>query len=117
MVEQTLEERRTAENEARRLHSSVDLIGLRAQATAVGLLQLTAELLRAGVIDDAAIGRIKNAIATDIIVSRKASRGRDEFEHSLRKRLDETFPKSGNSKPSELGAAEDMPSALGTPEE
>lgn len=113
MGEQTIEERRAIEAKARQLHFSVDLMGLRAHATGVGLLQLCSELLRAGVIDDAAIGRIKEAIATDIIVSRKVSRGKDEFARSLRRRLDETFPKTGRDQPSELGPIEDMPAELG----
>lgn len=116
MGEQTVEERREAEAKARQLHFSVDLMGLRAHATGVGLLQLCAELLKAGVIDDDAIGRIKEAIATDIIVSRKISRGKDEFARSLRKRLDDTFPKSGRERPTELGPIEDMPAELAEPE-
>jgi len=34
------------ESEERRIHDSVALIGLRAHATSVGLVQLTAELVR-----------------------------------------------------------------------
>jgi hypothetical protein len=40
------------EREEKRVHDSIGLLGLRAQATAVGLLQLSAELRRAGVLDD-----------------------------------------------------------------
>jgi hypothetical protein len=49
--------------EDKTLHDMIGFVGLRAQATAVGLLQLAAELKRAGVLDDDAIGRIKDAIA------------------------------------------------------
>jgi hypothetical protein len=56
--------------EARKLHDTLGLIGLRAHATAVGFVQLCAELLKAGVIDDPAVSRIKDAIAKDIIVTR-----------------------------------------------
>ena len=41
--------------------------------TAVGFVQLCAELLKAGVIDDPAVSRIKDAIAKDIIVTRTAT--------------------------------------------
>jgi len=116
MGEQTIEERREIEAKARQLHFSVDLMGLRAHATGVGLLQLCAELLKVGVIGDDAIDRIKEAIATDIIVSRKISRGKEEFARSLRKRLDDTFPKTGRDRPTELGAIEDIPAELVDPD-
>jgi hypothetical protein len=116
MAEQTIEERREIEAKARQLHFSVDLMGLRAHATGVGLLQLCAELLKAKVIDDDAIGRIKEAIATDIIVSRKISRGKDEFARSLRQRLDATFPKTGREQTTELGPIENMPAELAEPD-
>ena len=78
--------------QARQLHNDLDFIGLRAQATAVGLLQLCGELLKAGVLDDAAVGRIKEAIQRDICVSNARSHAREEFETTLRRRLDAVFP-------------------------
>lgn len=79
-------------DEARKLHDTLGLVGLRAHATAVGFVQLCAELLKAGVIDDPAVSRIKDAIAKDIIVSRTTTRGQEEFEASLRRRLDTLLP-------------------------
>lgn len=94
--------------EARKLHDTLQLVGLRAHATAVGFIQLCAELLKAGVIDDPAVSRIKDAIAKDIIVTRTTSRGQEEFEASLRRRLDTLLPSAAT--------APDHDSAVGTPD-
>ena len=77
--------------EGKQLHDALGLVGLRAQATAVGLLQLSAELVRAGVLDEAAIGRVKQAIFNDLALSRPRSQTRTDYEASLRRRLDEFF--------------------------
>ncbi|MGZ3403228.1 MAG: hypothetical protein ACXWKN_08220 [Phenylobacterium sp.] len=79
------------ESEELRLHETVSFVGLRAQATAVGLLQLSAELVRAGVLDKAAVDRIKDAIAKDISLSRPRSVSRDEYMGLVRQRLDGLF--------------------------
>ncbi|HEX3888018.1 MAG TPA: hypothetical protein VHW05_11015 [Phenylobacterium sp.] len=79
------------ESEEIRFHETVSFVGLRAQATAVGLLQLTAELVRAGVLDDGAVTRIKDAIAKDIALSRPRNASREEYERSIRERLDGLF--------------------------
>jgi hypothetical protein len=79
------------ESEEQRLHETVSFVGLRAQATAVGLLQLSAELVRAGVLDKAAVDRIKDAIAKDISLSRPRSVSRDEYMGMVRERLDGLF--------------------------
>ena len=52
--------------EVRKLHHEVDFVGLRAQATSVGFIQLCSELCRAGVLDEAALDRIKEAIAREL---------------------------------------------------
>lgn len=75
----------------RHLHQTIDFVGLRSHATAVGLLQLTAELVRAGVLDDGAVGRIKDAIAKDIALSRPRTVPAAEFDRSTRARLDRLF--------------------------
>ena len=79
------------ETEEIKLHETVSFVGLRAQASAVGLLQLSAELVRAGVLDKAAVDRIKDAIAKDIALSRPRSVGRDEYMALVRERLDGLF--------------------------
>ena len=75
----------------KKLHDTIGLIGLRAQATAVGLLQLSAELKRAGVIDEQAIGRITDAIAKEIFLSRPRSFHNEDFDINLKRRLGRLF--------------------------
>ena len=97
---------------ARRLHDDLEFIGLRAQATSVGLIQLCAELMRVGVLDDSAIQRIKEAVQSDISISNPRVHGRGEFQETLRKRLDSIFPRSGDAPRSPVGSVDDMQSAL-----
>ena len=78
-------------SEEQRLHDAVGFVGLRAQATAVGLLQLSLELRRVGVIDEAAIDRIKEAIAKDISLSCPRSQPKRDFITNIRSRLDRLF--------------------------
>jgi hypothetical protein len=77
--------------EEKRLHDTLGFVGLRAQATAVGLVQLSIELRRAGVLDEDAITRIKEAIAKDLLLSRPRHAERDAYENTLRGRLDRLF--------------------------
>lgn len=77
--------------EDKRLHDAIDLVGMRAQATTVGLIQLSVELKRAGVLDEAAVGRIKEAIAKEICLNRPKSIPQEHFRESLGKRLDRLF--------------------------
>lgn len=105
---------RTEKEQAIRLHECLDFIGLRAQATSVGLLQLCAELVKAGVLDDPAVERIKSAIQKDITVSRRgAKHGHDAFETTLRKRLDSVFPSCEKAAiGGHVGTASDMQEAM-----
>jgi hypothetical protein len=77
--------------EDKRLHDTIDLVGIRAQATTVGLIQLSIELRRAGVLDEAAVGRIKDAIAKEICLTRPKSIPQEHFQENLRCRLDRLF--------------------------
>jgi len=95
------------------LHHTLEFIGLRAHATTVGLLQLSAELVKAGVLNDDAIQNIKDAIHREITVSRPRSYNRAEFEETLRQRLDAIFPRDGNAERRiHVGTLEDMEHAL-----
>jgi len=99
--------------QARELHQTLEFIGLRAHATTVGLLQLSAELVRAGLLDDAAIERIKDAIHREITVARPRSYNRAEFAETLRQRLDALFPSTANAdRPTQVGTLEEMENAL-----
>ena len=75
----------------KRLHHDVTNVGLRAQATAVGLIQLCIELRRAEVLDDTAIRRIKAAIGDELAYGphrRVASR---DQRSEIDERLDRIF--------------------------
>ena len=73
------------------LHLAVDAIGMRAQATAVGLVQLSIELRRAGLLDQETFDRVKRAIADEISQSRRRSANKAEFEADVRDCLDRIF--------------------------
>jgi hypothetical protein len=75
----------------RQSHDLIGFVGLRAHATAVGLLQLSIELVRAGMLDQAAITRVKDAIYDDLALNRPASVPAAEFERTTRLRLDRLF--------------------------
>jgi hypothetical protein len=104
---------RTEQEQARKLHECLDYVGLRAHATSVGLLQLCAELVAVGVLDDNAVGRIKNAIRQDISVSRPRKHGQAEFDSLLGKRLDAVFPSACDPRIGvRVGTVKDMQEAL-----
>jgi hypothetical protein len=104
---------RNEKERAIKLHDCLDYIGLRAQATSVGLLQLCAELVAVGVLKNDAVDRIKDAIQHDITVSRPRKHGQADFETLLRKRLDSVFPNAGDpSVGRHVGTAQDMQDAL-----
>ena len=79
-----------AEREDRRIHDLLDFVGVRAHVTATAVLQICGELRRAGVFDDAALDRIKDAMAKEIALARNRGVFRDEVAHA-RARLDELF--------------------------
>jgi len=98
------------DNERRKLRETVDLLGFRAQATAVGLVQLAVELKAVGVLDAAAVGRIKDAICGDLMLSRPSCVERAEYERTLRRRLDGLFDggeRMGAVPPPQLGHTQD----------
>lgn len=102
--------------QALRRHESLEYIGLRAQATVVGLSQLCTELIAAGVLNDAAICRIKKAIQQDISVSRPRTRNYVEFERAMEARLDAIFPQVRDpERTMPIGTAGDMEEDIGTP--
>ncbi|BBD99813.1 hypothetical protein SAMIE_1033140 [Sphingobium amiense] len=85
----------------KKLHFDMSNVGLRAHATAAGLLQLCQELRHAGILDEPAIERIKNAIACDIEVSAPRSVATVAFRRDIKTRLDRLF--AGEEK---LGSAD-----------
>lgn len=99
--------------QARELHRTLEFIGLRAQATTVGLLQLSAELVAAGVLADEAIERIKDAIFREIAVTHPRGYNRAEFEQTLRQRLDSIFPPAVDAEQrARVGSVGEMETSL-----
>ena len=101
--------------QARELHRTLEFIGLRAQATTVGMLQLCAELVRAGSLQQDAIERIKQSIFREIAVNQPTGYNRAEFERTLKHRLDAIFPSRCEAQPNVLiGTVEDMQTSFDT---
>lgn len=72
-------------------HYELRNVGLRAQATAAGLVQLCKELHRSGVLEDAAVSRIKDAIADELEIDAPRSMTIPQFRRDVRERLDRLF--------------------------
>ena len=75
----------------KRTHEAITYIGFRAHATSVGLLQLTKEFRRAGVLDDNAISRIKIVVCNDLSLSYRPSILKSDFEAMIHRGLDQLF--------------------------
>jgi hypothetical protein len=81
----------TPYDKQKRLHWELTNVGLRAQATAAGLVQLCVELRCANLIDDPAIERIKEAIADEVLVAAPRVTASPGFRREVKDRLDKLF--------------------------
>lgn len=99
---------------ARDRHYTLDLIGLRAHATTVGLIQLCEELLQAGVLSAEGLDRIKDAIFTELTVGKRERVARQSnFDETLRSRIDAVFPSvPGQPARDHVGSIDDFEEAL-----
>jgi hypothetical protein len=77
--------------DGRRLHDDIGFLGIRTQATMVGVVKLACELTRAGVLQPEALDRIKDAIVQELSLTRPPASSRQEFERNTRRRLDALF--------------------------
>lgn len=77
-------------------HYELRNVGLRAQATAAGLVQLCKELHASGLLDDAAVERIKEAIADELEIDAPRSMTIPQYRRDVRERLTRIF--SGEEK-------------------
>ncbi|UYY59207.1 hypothetical protein [Sphingomonas sp. S2-65] len=91
----------TSYEKQKKLHFEVTNVGLRAHATAVGLVQLCIELQRAKVLDEPALDRIKTAIADEVSVAAPRAISCMDYRRDIKARLDRLF--AGEQ---ELGSAE-----------
>ena len=80
----------------RDMHFELVNVGLRAQATAAGFVQLCKELRQSGALDDAAIERIKTTVADEVALTCPRYIPRPQFRDDVCRRLDELF--GGNEK-------------------
>lgn len=78
-------------HESQKLHEEIAFLGLRAQATAVGLIQLSIELQRAGVLAPEAVCRIKSAIADNLTLKTPSYMSAREHRCEVAQRLDKLF--------------------------
>jgi hypothetical protein len=79
------------EQDHHRVHLALEFLGMRAQATAMGLVQLCTELRRAGVIDQAAVDRVKESIAEEIAEHAPRTVAKQQYLRDIRGRLDRIF--------------------------
>lgn len=77
-------------------HYELRNVGLRAQATAAGLVQLCKELRSVGVLGEPALGRIKEAIADELEIDAPRSMTIPQYRRDVRERLERIF--SGEQK-------------------
>lgn len=92
----------------KKLHYDLVNVGLRAQATATGFLQLCKELRSAGVLDDDAVDRVKSAIAEELTLNAPRSANLVDYRREVRERLDRLFAgQQGVGNASELNIPSD----------
>ncbi len=81
----------TTFDKQKELHYDLLNVGLRAQATAVGLVQTCIELRRANMLDGSAVERIKDAIADEVSLNAPRGIQRHEYRRDIKARLDRLF--------------------------
>lgn len=75
----------------KKMHYDIMNVGLRAQATAVGFVQLCIELREAQVLGDAALDRVKDAIADELSVAPPRRIAMRDHRNEIKARLDRLF--------------------------
>jgi hypothetical protein len=81
----------TISEDTKRLNFDLTNVGLRAQATAAGFVQLCKELRNIGVIDDDALARIKDVVADNITLNCPRKANRAEYRAEVSHRLEAIF--------------------------
>lgn len=91
-------------SEHKKMHYALDNVGLRAQATAAGLVQLCKELQSANILSEEAASRIKASIANEICVSQHRTVSTSQYRADICRRLDQIFTGSAP-----IGPASSLP--------
>jgi len=73
--------------DSQQVQLALDSIGMRQRGTAVGLLQLCKELLDAGVLEEDAVTRIREAIVEDVALNCPRTLPVAEYQCMVRERL------------------------------
>lgn len=87
------------QSDEERIHANLESIGIRASGAAIGLFQLLKELRDVGVLGPDAIERIKEAVITDLALSRPRSQSMADYEKRVRDRMDSLLPINGDRSP------------------
>ena len=87
----------------KQLHHDVTNVGLRAQATAVGLIQLCIELRKTDALSEEGLSNVKKAIADELLVGPYRRHCSREQRRELEERIDRIF--AGEQK---VGAADEL---------
>jgi hypothetical protein len=87
----------------KKMHYDIMNVGLRAQATAVGFVQLCVELRHAEVLSEPALERIKDAIADELSVAPPRRIALRDHRSEIKARLDRLF--RGEQK---IGSADEL---------
>jgi len=87
------------QSDEERIHANLESIGIRASGAAIGLFQLLKELRDVGVLGPDAIERIKEAVITDLALSRPRSQSMADYEKRVRDRMDSLLPINGDTPP------------------
>jgi len=96
-------------DQQKKLHWELTNVELRAQATAIGLVQLCIELRCANVLNEPALERIKDAIADQVSINASRATAAKNYRADIRSRLDRLF--AGDQ---EVGSAEAL--SFGAPQ-
>ena len=78
-------------SERTNVHQTIEMLGMRAQANAAGLVQLCQELRASGSLSDSAIEHIKEAIAEQLTQYAPRSVTKDAYRSYVRERLNRVF--------------------------
>jgi len=96
-------------DQQKKLHWELTNVELRAQATAVGLVQLCIELRRANVLDGPALERIKDAIADEVAIAAPRVTASKNYRGDVRSRLDRLFAGDQHVGPADALAVSSPP--------
>lgn len=97
----------------KQLHNDVTNVGLRAQATAVGLIQLCIELRKTNALSEEGLSNVKKAIADELLIGQNRRYCSREQRCEIEARIDRVF--AGEQKVGPAGELSFVTDQEGTP--